>query len=369
VFEAFRIPLTWTELAKRTWAAINKDDVLGLSAQLAFYFFLALFPAVLFLIALASFFPVQAAADQMVRALEGIAPAEALALIRQQIEQISEGQHGGLLTLGVLGALWSSSAAMVAIVGALNRAYEIDESRPWWKARLTAILLTVGVAVFILVAITLVVAGPLLAETIAERAGLGGVFEWTWKILQWPVVFLLVSMGIGLIYYFAPDAEQEWVWITPGSIVATGAWLIASLGFRTYIVNFGAYNEMYGAIGGVIILMLWFYISAFAVLVGAEVSVVIEQASPHAKDAGERVPGQKKVIGSAAARAYQERRQSRRGPQPRAIPATTLASASRVNEPARPRRWRRYEAVLALPLLLLAVLVRFRRLIKGPAKD
>ena len=123
---------------------------------------------------------------------------------------------------------------------------------------------------------------------------MGPAFEWTWKILQWPVVFGLVAFAIAMIYYYAPDAEQEWIWITPGSILATLLWLLISLGFKFYVVHFTSYNATYGAIGGVIVLMLWFYVSALAVLIGAELNAEIEHASPYGKEPGEKVPGEKR---------------------------------------------------------------------------
>src|SRR6185503_19144267 len=176
-----------------------------------------------------------------------------------------------------------------------------------WKVRITALLLTVGLAVFIVVAFGLIVAGPQAADWAAARFGFGPVFTWTWKIAQWPIAFALVVTGIGLVYYFAPDAEQEWAWITPGALIATVLWLIGSIAFRFYVVSFGNYEATYGAITGVILLMLWFYLSGLVLLVGAEASAEIEHASPWGKAPGEKIPGQKKRIGSAAGRAWRER--------------------------------------------------------------
>ena len=163
--------------------------------------------------------------------------------------------------MAFLFTLWSSSSAVVSMCSTLNAAYDITESRPWWKVRLIAIGLTVGLALFILVAMTLVIAGPTIAEKVAEAMRLGPAFTWTWNILQWPVVFLLVATAVALVYYFAPDAEQDWIWITPGSVLATVLWVIVSLAFRFYVTNFASYNETYGAIGGVMVLLLWFYVS------------------------------------------------------------------------------------------------------------
>jgi membrane protein len=310
---AFHIPLSWPELFKRTLKEANQDDCLGLAAQLAYYFFLALFPAVLFVLALASFFPLTNFIDSIVAALQPIAPQQVISFLEEQLRRLSNADSGGILTIGILGALWSSSAALVAIIGSLNRAYDIEEARPWWRVRVTALLLTLALALLTVFSFTLVVIGPTIAEQLAASLGLGGVFEWTWKVLQWPVAFFLVSLAVGLVYYFAPDAEQDWAWITPGALTATLLWVLASLAFRFYVGNFTDYNATYGAIGGVIILLLWFYISGLAILFGAEMNAEIEHASPYGKDAGEKVPGQKRKIGAAAARAYNERLGRKKG--------------------------------------------------------
>jgi membrane protein len=266
----------------------------------------------------------------MVNVLRPFAPPDVLTFLEAQLTRISNADSGGILTIGFLGALWSSSAALVAIVGSLNRAYDIEEGRPWWKVRLTAIGLTIALTVFLLISFTLITLGPTVAEHLASSLGLGAAFEWTWKIVQWPIAFLLVTTAVGLVYYFAPDAEQEWVWITPGAVLATLLWVVTSLLFKIYVANFADYNA-YGAVGGVIVLMLWFYISGLAILVGAEMNAEIEHASPYGKEPGEKVPGQKKKIGRAAARAYEERLAARGTP---AKPAPDDRDAAA--RPARP---------------------------------
>src|SRR6185436_18172737 len=156
------------------------------------------------------------------------------------------------------------------------------------------------------ISFALVLVGPTLAEKVAVWLHMGPAFEWTWKIVQWPVVFGLVAFAIAMIYYYAPDAEQEWIWITPGSVLATFLWLIISAGFKFYVTHFTSYNATYGAIGGVIVLMLWFYVSSLAVLIGAELNAEIEHASPYGKDPGEREIGEKKKIGVKAERVWRE---------------------------------------------------------------
>ncbi|HVL69009.1 MAG TPA: YihY/virulence factor BrkB family protein [Vicinamibacterales bacterium] len=304
----FRVPLGWGQLLKKTlWASLD-DNVMGLAAQQAYYFFFALFPALLALISIASFFPIANLTDQIVPMLRGIVPGDVADIIETQMNELSKSNRGGLLTVAFLFTLWSTSTALVSMSTTLNAAYDVTESRPWWKVRLIAIGLTVGLAVFILVSAALVIAGPEAAKAIAQQVGLGTAFVWTWWILQWPVVFVLIATGIALVYYFAPDVEQEWVWLTPGSIFATLIWLAVSLGFRYYVTNFGNYNETYGVIGGVMVLLLWFWLSGIAILLGAELNAEIEHASPHGKDVGERVPGEKKAIGALAERAFEEKK-------------------------------------------------------------
>lgn len=306
----FRLPIGLRELLRRTYAEFQRDDVLGLAAQLSFYLVLAVFPALVCLIAFASLFPIQNLTDETARLIGPFVPSSAVDLLRGFMVRIGESRDTGLLSLGLLVALWSASAPMVAVVNVMNRAYGITETRPWWKVRLTAILLSAGLAIFILTSFTLVVFGPQIADLLARWFGLGSVFVWTWKILQWPLVVALVAVGIGLIYYFAPDAEQDWVWLTPGSVMATALWMAGSLGFRYYAVNFGNYDATYGALGGMMLLLMWFYVSSVAIVLGAEFNAEIEHASPWGKDFGEREPGERVRLGPAAERAWRKSQSS-----------------------------------------------------------
>lgn len=296
--------LSWPELIKRTARDAMKDGAPGLAAQLAYYFFLALFPALLCILAIASFFPLDHFTDDVIRLLGPFAPREAIDIIRQEMVKIAEGNHGGLLTIGAIGALWSSSSAMNAVIDAMNRAYDITESRPWWKVWLLAIGLTTMLATFIAASAALIVAGPEIADVLGRQFGLSAVFVTAWKVAQWPIAFALVAVGIGIIYRFAPDAGQEWVWVTPGSLVSATLWVLGSLVFRFYAVNIGHYEATYGAIGGVMLLLLWFYLLGLAIVIGATINAEIEHASPWGKAPGEKVPGVKKKIGRAAARAW-----------------------------------------------------------------
>ncbi len=299
--------LTWRDLAARTYHEVVDDDVFGLAAQLSYYFFLALFPAILFGLALASFFPLGTLTDDLTRLLGPVVSPEVLTLIQDQMRRLANAESGGLLTFGVLGAIWSSSAALVSIVGALNRAYDIEESRPWWKVRLLAMGLTIGLAVFILAALTLVLAGPSIATYLDEHLGMGSALKWTWLILQWPVALGLVALGLGLLFYFGPDAEQDWAWITPGALFGSVLWLLVSLATKLYVANFSDYNAAYGSVGAVMVVLLWLYVSSIAVLIGAELNSEIEHASPHGKAAGQKTLDGRPVLGAKAARLAEER--------------------------------------------------------------
>jgi membrane protein len=289
----FRAPIPPREIIQRTIAEIGDDHCVGLAAQLAFYFFLALFPALLFLVALIAYLPLENALTELIAALGVVAPGEALALLQRQLDEIMRDGHGGLLTLGIVGALWSSSAAMVAIIDALNHAYDITEWRSWWRRRLVAILLTIALALFIVASLTLILAGPEVVSWAAARFGLADEFVLAWSLVRWPLIILFVMLGVDLVYYFAPNTKARWVWLTPGSALATALWIASSFAFKFYVANFGNFNATYGAIGGVVVILLWFYVSGFAILIGAELNGVIEHARQNTltkRSAGARRP-------------------------------------------------------------------------------
>ena len=299
MFAYFRAPLGWKELLRRTVADTIEDDCPGLAAQLAFYFLLSLLPALLFVVSLLAYLPIHESLGPALARLEAFLPAEVLAFLRQQIEEALAGGQGGLLTFAIAGAIWSSSSAVTAIITALNRAYDIEEWRSWWKRRLIAIALTVFLAVFVVAAFAFVVGGADMAGWVAGRLGAGQAFAEAWAVLQWPVAFALVVLAVDLVYYFAPNADTKWVWVTPGALLATTLWLAASIGFKLYVQNFSTYTAVHGAIGTVIVLMLWFYLSGLALLVGAELNAEIDKALP-TRDLSPQRPGRRRKIGPAA---------------------------------------------------------------------
>jgi membrane protein len=298
MFVYFRAPVGIVELARRTIRESIADDCLGMAAQLAFYFFLALFPALIFFVTLLSYVPFQGPIDSQLQRLGIIAPPEVVSIVQRQLDAIVAGQSGGLLTFAMAGALWSSSTAMSAIIKTLNRAFDVEEFRPFWKTRLVAIGLTIALAVFVILAFAIVLGGQHLGSWLLSSIGLGGTGTMLWRFMQWPLALALVIVAIELVYRFAPNADSRFVWLTPGSLLATTMWLVTSLGFKYYVNNWSSYVAVYGAIGSVIVLMLWFYLSGLALLVGAQLNSEIDHALP-TRDRGPHRPGQRRKIGAA----------------------------------------------------------------------
>lgn len=310
MFAYVRSPLPWRDLISRTIKEIFEDNCPGLAAQLAFYLFLALFPALLFLVSLLAYVPVEGTLSAMLAQLDTVLPDDVLAIIRQELDQLTQGDKRSLLTFAIAGALWSSSSALTAVISTLNRAYDIEEWRPWWKTRLIAIALSVALALFAVAAMALVVGGRELAAALASWMGAGALFEQVWGYVQWVVALFLVIFAVDLVYYFAPNAETRWVWISPGSLLATALWLIASFGFKLYLQHVSNIAVVYGAIGSVIVLLLWFYLSGFAILVGAELNSEIDAAMP-SRDEEPQGPARRKKIGPAADEPKDTRQDSR----------------------------------------------------------
>ena len=298
----------WRELAKRVWSEVQKDNVFGRAAELSYYFLLALFPFLIFLTSIIGIVLGSGTGTRhaLFQYLARIMPPSAFQLIDNTMVEVSQSTGGGKLSFGILAALWAASNGLGAITESLNTAYDLEETRPWWKQRLTAIGLTIALSVFIIGALILVVAGGRIAEWLAAHYGFGPVFPMTWKIIQWPVVLACMTFAFALIYYLAPDfREQAWQWLTPGSVIGVALWLLVSLAFRLYLHFFDSYSATYGSLGAVIVLMLWLYLTGAAVLIGGEVNSEIENAAakqgdPEAKEKGEKAPNEKNGAVQAA---------------------------------------------------------------------
>ncbi len=288
---------SYRELGKRVIKRVSAADCSAHAAAMAYYFLFAIFPFFLFLTTLIGLLPIPHLLDYVLQSAARMLPSQAFDLLQDNIKALFANKKQGLLSLGVVLALWASSNAMVAIMNAMNKLYEVKEGRPFWKVRLTAIGLVIGLSLLVLLALVLLMFGTKIGGIIADRVDFGMFFRVIWDILLVPVILFLLSLAVATTYYFTPDVEQKWKWISPGAVIAIPSWIAISLGFSFYINNFSTYDKTYGSLGAVIVLLLWMYISGFVILVGAVINSVIEHSSEEGKDPGEKVEGEKEQRG------------------------------------------------------------------------
>ncbi len=277
--------MTWKSLAKRVWSEVKRDDLFGRAAQLAYYFLLALFPLLIFLTSGIGLIVGSGAGMRhaLFQYLAQVMPSSAFQLIDATIWEVSTASGVGKLSFGLLASLWAASNGMGAITQALNAAYDLEETRPWWKQRAIAIGLTLALSLLIISALILVLGGSTIADHLAATYAFTSFFTITSKLLQWPIALGFMLLAFALIYYIAPDIrDQKWKWLTPGSAIGVALWLLVSFAFKGYLHFFDSYSKTYGSLGAVIVLMLWLYLTGLAVLVGGEVNSEIENAAAKA---------------------------------------------------------------------------------------
>jgi membrane protein len=241
--------LTPLQLSKRVYHEIDDDEVLTRSAALAYYFVSALFPMIFFLMAMLGLF---AQSHDLQSSLLNYAarfmPGDAYSLIQKTIKEVANNSSGLKLAFGLALALWSGSGGIVSIMDALNRCYHVKDSRPWWKQRLMAIALTIAISVLTIAALAIVLYGGNIVNFVGSHVGLSSVSVIAWRIVQWPIALFFVVLSFALLYYWSPDTEQQWLWITPGSVVGVVTWIGASLLFRVYLHFFNSYSNTYGSL-------------------------------------------------------------------------------------------------------------------------
>lgn len=276
-----------SRVIKRTVADFIDDELPTYSAALAFQLFFSLFPFLLFLVALIGVLDLQPFFDWLRQQAALMMPPSAMELIDSVIEQL-QAQKIGLFSLGILLALWTASAAVRSVMDATNKVYGVKEGRPVWKRFALSLFYTVVIAAALLLAAGFMVLGPQLLNWLAQYVGIEqlAIELWTW--LRWPLVVALLMLAVGVVYYVAPDVQQAFRFITPGSVLAVVVWISASLGFAFYTQNFATYNATYGSIGAIIVFLLYLYISSAVLLLGAELNAVIEHISSEGKEAGEK---------------------------------------------------------------------------------
>lgn len=288
--------LTWRELLQQVWGGIDRNDLINRAYELAYNFLLAVFPMLLFLLALLGIF---ARAGSQLRTdlfqyLQLVLPPDASKLLMHTLADITPVTTGGKLTFGLLFALYSGSAGMTQLMSTLNAAYEVHESRSWIRVHLVSLALTLAMSALLILALFLVLSGAQITASIGHAVGLTTPALILAKVLQWGFALAFVVFAFAVIYYFAPNVhEQHWYWLTPGSVLGVLFWAIASGALRVYLHFFNSYSKTYGSLGAVMILMLWFYVTGLSFLLGSQINATIEHAAAEHGHVEAKAPGQK----------------------------------------------------------------------------
>lgn len=275
--------IDWWLTAKRVWAEMVLDDCFGASAQLAFYFLLAFFPFVVFLAAAATLvahMPQSALEATVLQVLGEIMPAQAVALIQQNVADTLDILHTKnlrVLAVSVALALWAATGGMRAVIVTLNRAYSVREGRRPFRLYTVSLLLTVALALTTLVALPLFSLATAIRTQLFETAGPN--MAMLWHVASRVVAAAACVFAIELVYHFAPNARRPWHWLTAGSIVAVLLWVLATWAFSAYVGRFGRYEALYAGLGAPVVLLLWFYLTGLALLIGGEINAEIERQS------------------------------------------------------------------------------------------
>jgi membrane protein len=289
-----RSGLSWRKFAVRLYDQIWEDDLLGRCGELAYVFLFSIFPLLLFLTTLLGY---MAGASAELRAdlfayLARVSPSRDVAeLLQNTLAEITAARGSAKLSISLLAAIWLASNGMLGVGRTLNTACGLKETRPWYLRRLVAVALTVFFSILIIGGLGMIFYGGLVGETLATRLGIDHAFTLTWRVLRWPLALVFVLFSFDLVYNFAPNLKGVFTrhWGTPGAVTAVGLWLAASLGYQRYLMYFSAYTTAYGSIGAVILLLVWFYLTAFALLMGGEVNSEIAKELNEARKAQQEV--------------------------------------------------------------------------------
>jgi membrane protein len=258
--------------ARGTIRDVQRNHIFVISAGVSYYFFFSVFPFLIFLSAALAYIPIPNLFNDLIELLSHFVPPEGMRVVNFVLKNVLAKTHSGLLSVGLLVTVWSSSSGFNALIEALNVAYDVPETRPIWKTRALAIALTFMVGTLATVALASTILGPNFALVLAEHQHLSWTFAMIWPLLRWTMMAVAVVLAVQLVFYLGPNVKQRFWAVAPGALIGVVAWLGVSYGFSFYIGKFAHYNKTYGALGGVMVLMLWFYISTLSVLIGANVN-------------------------------------------------------------------------------------------------
>lgn len=259
--------------SKELFCRVIDDDITALAAQLAYDLLLSFFPFLLLLLTMLSYSDLKS--TDMLVYLHQIMPKSTSALIYATIKNVSRSTSSNLISLSLIGIMWSGSSGFRAVIKGLNKAYDEEETRPYWKTLVISILFMLGLAFSIIASVALVVFGQMLGRTIASYLNLSSKFILNWDIIRYLVTLSGMAFTFAALYHFTPCRRLTWKEVIPGATFSTLSWLVASLGFAYYVNNFNNYSTLYGGIGAVIVLMLWLYITSIIILLGGEVNALL----------------------------------------------------------------------------------------------
>lgn len=259
--------------AKSLYCRFYDDEVAAVGAQLAYYFVLSFFPFLIFLITLLGYSPVSG--EEVLEVLSRVLPDSAYAVIQNNVKGVVHTRNSGLLSFGIITTLWAASNGIGAVIRGLNKAYDVEEVRPFWKVKGEAVLFTIALALIILFSFVLLIFGRYIGIYLTEWLGLSEYFFKIWNVFRYISMLIMMIFVFSALYFYTPNCKLKWRDVIPGSIFSTFGWVATSLGFAYYVNNIANYSRIYGSIGGVMVLLIWLFISAMIILIGGELNATL----------------------------------------------------------------------------------------------
>ncbi|MEV5028061.1 YihY/virulence factor BrkB family protein [Paenibacillus sp. LPE1-1-1.1] len=264
------------QFAKCLYSRFREDDVPALGAQLTYYLILSFFPFLIFMVSLLGF--IELSGDSVVAELIRLLPSEASETISGILKEVVDNSTGTLLSFGMIATIWSASNGINAIVKGLNKAYDVEEKRPFWKVRGISLLATVFLVIVIMLVMVMLIFGKAIGEYLFLWMNYPDGFQLIWGILKYVIPIAAMAAAFSLLYWIVPSRRLKFKEVLPGAVFATFGWIITSLAFQFYMNNFGNYTKTYGSLGGMIILLIWLYISSILIILGGEINATFASA-------------------------------------------------------------------------------------------
>lgn len=267
----------WKQFVRRLWRELQDDQISDGAAALAYYMVLALFPSAIFCLSVLPYLPIAHLDDAIMDLVHQTLPSTAADLMTSTVRAMVSRRSGGLVSFGLVFALWSAMSGMLGLMDQLDNVYDAREDRTFWSARARALLLTIAFFVLVLGTLVLVVFGGSLQSFIGDHLGWSGALLIFFAALRWLIIVAALHLALSLIYFWGPNVRQRFALVTPGSVVGTVGLLVASIGFKIYVEKFGDYDALYGSLGAVIVLLLWLFVAGWVILFGAELNDVLRR--------------------------------------------------------------------------------------------